>query len=289
MPFLSSLPTVDPQSVVDGAALWNNGFKNYLINGDFGINQRAFAGGALAAGIYGFDRWKAGTGGCNISLSAGVLTHTSGPLVQVIEAPNLAGETITVSVDGLSGGSLNVNVEGVTGVIAASASRAGVTLAVPSTSTGNVTVTLTPAIGMVTYKRVQVELGSVATAFAWRPVQTELALCGRYFELSYPFGYSPGSIIGAGKSSVAVGGTSNTANLVQTNIIFSTMKRGTPSVTIFSPVTGTAGQLRDNNSGSDITGTVSGPSNHGFIWYGTTVAGFTSVNASTHWVADAEL
>jgi len=185
MPFLSSLPTVDPQSVVDGAALWNNGFKNYLINGDFGINQRAFAGGALAAGIYGFDRWKAGTGGCNISLSAGVLTHTSGPLVQVIEAPNLAGETITVSVDGLSGGSLNVNVEGVTGVIAASASRAGVTLAVPSTSTGNVTVTLTPAIGMVTYKRVQVELGSVATAFEWRPIALELDLCARYFQFVF--------------------------------------------------------------------------------------------------------
>jgi len=195
MPFLSSLPTVDPQSVVDGAALWNNGFKNYLINGDFGINQRAFAGGALAAGIYGFDRWKAGTGGCNISLSAGVLTHTSGPLVQVIEAPNLAGETITVSVDGLSGGSLDVNVEGVTGVIDASASRAGVTLTVPSTSTGNVTVTLTPASGAVTYKRVQVELGSVATAFEWRPTQIETALCERYYQSSYAavYGFATGS------------------------------------------------------------------------------------------------
>ena len=157
------------------------GFKNYLINGDFAINQRVFAGGALAAGVYGFDRWKAGTGGCNISLSAGVLTHTSGPLVQVIEAPNLAGKTITVSVEGLSGGSLNVNVEGVTGVIAASAVRAGVTLAVPSTSTGNVTVTLTPASGSVTYKRVQVELGSVATAFEWRPTGIEYGLCLRYF------------------------------------------------------------------------------------------------------------
>ena len=188
MPFLSSLPTVDPQSVVDGAALWNNGFKNYLINGDFGINQRAFAGGALAAGIYGFDRWKAGTGGCNISLSAGVLTHTSGPLVQVIEAPNLAGETITVSVDGLSGGSLDVNVEGVTGVIAASASRAGVTLTVPSTSTGNVTVTLTPASGAVTYKRVQVELGSVATGFGWRPLAAELPLALRYYWRGVPSG-----------------------------------------------------------------------------------------------------
>lgn len=180
MPFLDALPSVDPQSVVDGAALWNNGFKNYLINGNFAINQRAFAGGALAVGVFGFDRWKAGPGGCSISLSAGVLTHTSGPLVQVIEAPNLAGKTITVSVDGLSGGDLSVNVEGVAGVIVAAAGRSGISIAIPAASTGNVTVTLTPASAAVTYKRVQVELGSVATAFEWRPSSVELELCQRY-------------------------------------------------------------------------------------------------------------
>ncbi|AGG89941.1 hypothetical protein [Rhodanobacter denitrificans] len=174
------------------AALSTPGLKNYLINGDFAINQRAFAGGALAAGVYGFDRWKAGTGGCNISLSAGVLTHTSGPLVQVIEAPNLAGKTITVSVDGLSGGNLAVNVEGVAGVIVASAGRSGASIAVPGTSTGNVTVTLTPASGAVTYKRVQVELGSAATAFEWRPANIERSMCERYYQLvnasfQYPF------------------------------------------------------------------------------------------------------
>lgn len=189
MPNIANLPVADVQA---GATLWNNGFKNYLINGDFAINQRAFAGGALAAGVYGFDRWKAGTGGCNISLSAGVLTHTSGPLVQVIEAPNLAGKTITVSVDALSGGNLTATVEGVSGTILAAAGRTGVSIVVPSTSTGNVTVTLTPAAGAVIYKRVQVELGSVATAFEWRPVGQELLLCRRYYQLQqgsfqYPF------------------------------------------------------------------------------------------------------
>jgi len=33
--------------------------ENLLINGDFQINQRGFGGGALTAGVYGFDRWKA--------------------------------------------------------------------------------------------------------------------------------------------------------------------------------------------------------------------------------------
>ncbi|KZC17010.1 hypothetical protein RHOFW510R12_01550 [Rhodanobacter sp. FW510-R12] len=179
MPNLASLPAADLQA---GADNWNRGFKNYLINGDFAINQRVFAGGALAAGVYGFDRWKAGTGGCNISLSAGVLTHTSGPLVQVIEAPDLAGKTITVSVDALTGGNLTVNVEGVIGTIVAGSGRVGVAVAVPAGSTGNVTLTLTPAGAAVTYKRVQIELGSVATEFEWRPSQIELSLCQRYGE-----------------------------------------------------------------------------------------------------------
>ncbi len=178
MPNLASLPAADLQA---GADNWNRGFKNYLINGDFAINQRVFAGGALAAGVYGFDRWKAGTGGCNISLSAGVLTHTSGPLVQVIEAPDLAGKTITVSVDALTGGNLTVNVEGVIGTIVAGSGRVGVAVAVPAGSTGNVTLTLTPSSGAVTYKRVQVEMGSAATSFEWRPVGTELLLCQRYY------------------------------------------------------------------------------------------------------------
>jgi hypothetical protein len=286
MPNLNNLTTQDVQW---GAALWNKGFKNYLINGDFAINQRAFAGGALAAGVYGFDRWKAGTGGCSVSLSAGVLTHTSGPLVQVIEAPNLAGKTITVSVEGLSGGSLNVTVEGVTGVIAAAAGRAGVSIAAPGASTGNVTVTLTPASGAVTYQRVQVETGSAATAFEWRPAQVELALCGRYFEPSYPPGYAPGSVVDGGKSSVAVGGTSTTGNLVQANVLFPVRKRAAPAVTIFSPATGSVGKVRDNNAGADVTGTVGSPSPGGFIWWGTTVAGPAGVNASIQWTADAEL
>lgn len=36
------------------------GIRNLLINGDMLINQGSFAGGALGAGIYGYDRWKGG-------------------------------------------------------------------------------------------------------------------------------------------------------------------------------------------------------------------------------------
>ena len=169
-----------PVSTAQQTAMDALSFKNRLINGDFAINQRAFAGGSLAAGVYGFDRWKAGTGGCNVSLSGGVLTHTSGPLVQVMEAPGLAGVTVTVSVEDPSG-SVSVDVDGVTGTITSGAGRRGVSIAVPSGSTGNVTLTLT-ATG-VTYKRVQLEVGATATAFDARHPAIVLQLCQRYYQV----------------------------------------------------------------------------------------------------------
>lgn len=159
--------------------------RNLLINAQGRINQRAFAGGALAAGVYGYDRWKAGTGGCNIAINAttGVFTHTSGPLVQVIEAPRVAGQVVTFSVEDPSG-PVGVNVDGVTGTISAGSGRRSLTLTVPSGSTGNVTLTVT-AVG-VTYKNPQLEAGDAARSFDVRPVGLELALCQRYFELYAP-------------------------------------------------------------------------------------------------------
>lgn len=59
---------------------------DYVINGDFAINQRNFAGGVLAGGSFGFVRWKA-VGAADLALSGGILTLTSGKIAQVIEAP----------------------------------------------------------------------------------------------------------------------------------------------------------------------------------------------------------
>lgn len=237
MPNLANLPVADVQA---GAALWSKGVKNYLINGDFAINQRAFAGGALAAGIYGFDRWKAGTGGCSVSLTSGVLTHTSGPLVQVIEAPNLAGQTITVSVEGLSGGNLSVNVEGVIGAITAGAGRTGVTLAVPAASTGNVTVTLTPASVAVNYKRCQVELGGAATAFEWRPTVIEMSLCQRYYWKTFDQSVAPVQNSGTYKGALAYVASFSGAGFVGTRTPYPAKMRITPTITFFNPAAANA-------------------------------------------------
>lgn len=157
------------------------GMVNLLINGDFAVNQRGFAGGALSAGAYGPDRWKAGAGGCSFTVSGGIAGHAGGPLVQVIESPGLANRVVTLSVEDLTGGDLAVEIAGETGVITAGAGRRKTTLTLPPGATGHVSVTLEPVSSAVTYRRVQLNEGREALPFERRHVAQELVLCQRYF------------------------------------------------------------------------------------------------------------
>ena len=140
--------------------------QNLLINGDFAINQRAFAGGSLSAGAYGHDRWGAYNGGANYSVSAGVVTIISGAICQSIESPALAGKEVTVSVDSPSA-TLNVHVGSganyATGTIASGAGRRSITLTVPAPVVGDVKLRLS---GASSFSRVKLEVGSRATAWA---------------------------------------------------------------------------------------------------------------------------
>lgn len=153
---------------------------NMLINGHMVINQRGFAGGALTAGAYGFDRWKADSGGCNLSVSGDTITLTSGTILQIIEAPLLAGEQVVLSVEELTSGDLDIDIEGITGTITAGAGRKGVVITVPLGSTGNITVKLTPATGAITFNRIKLETGTAASAWVQPNAGLELILCQRY-------------------------------------------------------------------------------------------------------------
>ena len=173
-----------------GGAMAVSSFKNLLINGDFRLNVRNFAGGTLAANTYGFDRWRALGASVAINVSSASVS-LNGTICQIIEAPNLAGQTVTVSVSNPSG-PITVKLQpdattatSATGTITAGAGTRSVTLAVPATLTGNVYVLLTTA-GSISFdafgKRagVQLEIGSVATSFDQRPIAAETMLCQRY-------------------------------------------------------------------------------------------------------------
>lgn len=64
--------------------------SNLIPNTRFQINQRAFAGGALAGGVHGHDLFKADTGGCEYTVTDGVANITSGSLVHVIDGADIS-------------------------------------------------------------------------------------------------------------------------------------------------------------------------------------------------------
>jgi len=109
---------------------------------------------------------------------------------------------------------------------------------------------------------VQLEKGSVATSFDYRPYGTELALCQRYYEMSYPQGTAPGTAVQQ-TTALSVYNNSPTASTASTMTIpvrFKASKRASPTVTIYQPHTGTTGQMRNYDTGATITSVVFLPS-----------------------------
>ena len=146
------------------------GFRNRIINGNFGINQRAYVSGvAVGAGLYGHDRWKMSASGdtYTFSTTANVTTITipaGKVLQQVIEGLNLESGTYTLSWAGTAQGKIGAGsfgASGITGVIVGGT---------------NTTIEFNPG----TVSKVQLEFGVTASVFEQRPYGMELALCQRY-------------------------------------------------------------------------------------------------------------
>jgi hypothetical protein len=154
-------------STINGQAI---GTKNVIIDGNFNVNQRGVSGTVtLAAGAYGHDRWKGGASGCTYTFATvanvTTLTISAGSLVQVVEGLNLQSGTYTLSFSGTAQGKIN----------GGSYSASGVT----GTATGGTNMSIEFNTG--TLSLVQLEKGSTATSFDYRPYGTELALCQRYY------------------------------------------------------------------------------------------------------------
>jgi hypothetical protein len=235
------------------------GMRNFLLNADGRINQRVFAGGALAANRYSYDRWRALGAGCSVTFGASTISWT-GTLCQAIETPNLANAVITISVSNPTAPivvSLQpdaTTITGASGTIPAGGGIQSVKLTVPATMTGHVFVLLTAAAGVSVdgagrRAGIQVELGSVATGFDIRHVAVELAMCMRYYNKSYVLTSAPGAIDPINVMQfIAV----NTGAYFKLSYMYPVRMRAIPAITIYSPVTGASGMGRNYSTNADV-------------------------------------
>jgi hypothetical protein len=211
--------------------------ENLVVNGEFAINQRGFAGGALAAGAYGYDRWKGGTGGGDVSVSGGTVTLASGAIAQVIEAALFSGAASTqlmFTVENLAGGSLSVTIGSASATVTPGTGPRSVVLT-PATG-GNLTLRLAPSSGAVTFTCISLAAGSRYGRCRRRPLNEELALCQRYCVKSYGLATAPGN--GAGSAGYHLGVCYSANNIATQRIGFPGRMRTAPTLTFFAPNTG---------------------------------------------------
>ena len=136
---------------------------------------------------------------------------------------------------------------------------------------------------------VQLEKGSTATSFDYRPYGTELALCQRYYEKSYNIDVAPGSGSVSGYYEANCSSYANNYSYAPT-VKFSVTKRATPTI-VFWNYNGTNGTWAYEKSGtngnsSPVLGGVGqsgfGPKvDVGSAWVVCLVTG--------HWTASSEL
>jgi hypothetical protein len=157
------------------------GFRNKIINGDFRINQRAYTSASnLASGAYGFDRWKSNFTNTTLTFTSApqgqsLTINSGGGLQQVIERANMPAGTYVLSWTGTATGRVYNS-----GATAPSYAASPVTVTLDGSA--DVVVEFTASGGTRTLQNVQLEPGNVASAFEYRPIGTELALCQRYFQ-----------------------------------------------------------------------------------------------------------
>jgi len=158
---------------------------NLLVNGDMQINQRGFAGGTLAAGSYGYDRWKAGPAGASLARSGPALTLASGMIVQIVEPAlwglaSFAGLALTLSVEALSGAALDVGFGGASGRLEPAEGWSSLSLVPPAGDEGPLMLRLASPAGAARFRRVKLEPGRHATGWYLRSLPDEERLCRRY-------------------------------------------------------------------------------------------------------------
>jgi hypothetical protein len=130
--------------------------------------------------------------------------------------------------------------------------------------------------------QVKLELGTVPTPFINRPFNIEAQLCQRYYEKSYTITVQPGTVTYPNM----VYTTSNGTTFLNT-ILFQVEKVAVPTVTGYSPQTGTTGKMYDFSTPGDISITSLTPGTRSI--YVITNSTTDHYKYGMHWTAVSEL
>ncbi|MEM9378402.1 MAG: hypothetical protein AAGB93_00535 [Planctomycetota bacterium] len=143
-------------------------------------------------------------------------------------------------------------------------------------------VSATPILDIA---NVQLEIGLAATSFEARALALEQMLCRRYFEKSYEFDTPPGTatFLGAGQGRVVT-----QRQVWDLDQAFAVPKRAAPTVTFYSPSTGSAGQTYSDPTEYPVVG-VTNVSKASLGMPEITVNLPVASVVEAHWTADAEL
>jgi hypothetical protein len=138
---------------------------------------------------------------------------------------------------------------------------------------------------------VQLEKGSTATSFDYRPYGTELALCQRYYETNY-FGVATGTNAYGGYLIGTVSSNTVPVNQPYGAICFNTTKRASPTVTLYG-YQGGSGKVSNYNA-VDLaasSGSVNNSSISGFNPINNSGGTLTTTNLTIlyNWTASIEL
>lgn len=194
--FLSAASTIEAGSRI---RVWGKGAsgiilppsspqKNILFNSDFSINHRVYAGGALASGSYGYDRWRSGAANSTLNVSGITATidnttaSTAGVFEQRLEGGSLVdGEYYTLSWEGSAQGSV-YRANG----SADSYQASPITFIAPSGVDGSSVQEYIKFSGDgATLKKVKLERGRATTPWEKPDQSTELIRCKRYYQTLY--------------------------------------------------------------------------------------------------------
>src|SRR5581483_10172720 len=105
--------------------------------------------------------------------------------------------------------------------------------------------------GFIEIVGAKLEVGSQPTAYRRRDVATEILVAQRFYEKSYDYGTASGDTGGLGYDAAWVQATQTAAPFLQ--VRFKVTKRCDPTVTLYSPGTGTVGKASVSGGTGDVT------------------------------------